>query len=181
MKIVRNHKKVHPRVCDCGARFLATGIQMLAPKCYCSRECFYKFRIRPTGLKYVIVNPNAYHFKKGQKAMGTPFQKGHLPANFKGEEVGYDALHDWVNRKKGKAEICEECGSTSWIGWANKSHEYQRDLADWIALCVPCHRRHDKDAIGAVERKWPEFRASRREYGRQYRARKKKDTQCAAR
>lgn len=29
------------------------------------------------------------------------------------------------------------------IHWANRSHKYLRDLTDWTALCIPCHRKHD--------------------------------------
>lgn len=67
--------------------------------------------------------------------------------NWVGDKVGYSALHAWVSRKKGKPETCEHCGTNGLTGqsihWANKSHEYKRDLSDWIRLCVSCHRIYD--------------------------------------
>jgi len=86
------------------------------------------------------------------------FKKGHIPANkgkrqpnfsglnhpnWKGDEVGYHALHAWVNRHKGKATICAECNSVKNVMWANKSHKYKRDLSDFIPLCAKCHRNYD--------------------------------------
>lgn len=62
---------------------------------------------------------------------------------WKGDEVGYGALHTWVKRQKGKAIICVDCGSSNNIQWANISKEYKRDLLDWKSLCGICHRRFD--------------------------------------
>ena len=53
----------------------------------------------------------------------------------------------WVARWLGKPDICEHCGRNGLKGrqidWANKSHDYLRDLNDWIRLCKPCHRKYD--------------------------------------
>lgn len=66
--------------------------------------------------------------------------------NWKGDEVGYHALHEWIRNKRGKPNYCE-CCKTSVIrryDWANISKKYKRELSDWIRLCVPCHRKFDK-------------------------------------
>ena len=67
---------------------------------------------------------------------------------WKGDKVGYDALHDWVDRKKGKPIKCIKCGdkpkSAYRIHWANKSGKYKREVSDWISLCVCCHAKYDK-------------------------------------
>lgn len=64
--------------------------------------------------------------------------------NWAGEGVSYRALHSWVTRKKGKPSKCIFCGDTEKrIEWASKSHKAKRDLDDFIALCVACHRRYD--------------------------------------
>ena len=67
---------------------------------------------------------------------------------WKGDNVGYSALHSWVKRKLGKPETCEHCNKTKLksrqIHWANKSHRYLRDKNDWIRLCVKCHKKYDK-------------------------------------
>ena len=39
---------------------------------YCNKECFYTYRTRPSGLKYVLRKENPTSFKKGQ----TPWNKG---------------------------------------------------------------------------------------------------------
>lgn len=70
---------------------------------------------------------------------------------WKGDDVGNVALHSWVKRKLGRPTKCEFCGFESEspfrIHWANKSHEYKRDITDWLRLCVPCHKKYDLDFI----------------------------------
>ncbi len=79
-------------------------------------------------------------FKKGHG-----MNKGSENPMWKGDNVKYLGLHMWVRRRLGKATVCQFCGeNTKMIHWANKSHEYKRDLADWFSLCVPCHRSYDK-------------------------------------
>lgn len=67
---------------------------------------------------------------------------------WKGDDVGYDGLHDWVYRKLGRPGTCEDCGKNGLTGknihWANISGEYKRELNDWKRLCVSCHHRFDK-------------------------------------
>lgn len=66
---------------------------------------------------------------------------------WKGDNVKKTGLHDWVYYHLGKPKKCEHCGKESfWIDWANKSHEYKRDLSDWLALCRSCHRYYDSDS-----------------------------------
>lgn len=66
---------------------------------------------------------------------------------WKGDSVGYYALHAWISRTLGKPDTCEHCKQSGLIGkkiqWANVSGEYKRDVKDWIRLCVPCHLRFD--------------------------------------
>jgi NUMOD3 motif len=66
--------------------------------------------------------------------------------SWKGEDVGYLGLHAWVRRCLGKAQFCEHADSTckGRFEWANKNHEYKRELDDWLQLCVSHHRRYDK-------------------------------------
>lgn len=81
------------------------------------------------------------------KRHGDPLASGKLtgPAhpNWKGDEVSYKTLHQWVYRHKGRPGPCEHCGDTE-TEWANRSQEYRRDIADWLALCRPCHRTYDR-------------------------------------
>lgn len=65
--------------------------------------------------------------------------------NWKGDMVGINALHRWVERRLGRPRKCEKCGTTKAkvYHWANISGEYKRDLSDWKRLCVYCHRIFD--------------------------------------
>lgn len=72
-------------------------------------------------------------------------QKGELHHNWKGNEVGYKGLHDWINRNFGKPAICWYCKTISAkkFEWANISKKYKRDKSDWIRLCASCHDYFD--------------------------------------
>ncbi|MHA1737897.1 MAG: hypothetical protein ACTSWD_04870 [Candidatus Heimdallarchaeota archaeon] len=74
----------------------------------------------------------------------TPKRFGKDNNSWKGEDVGYDALHDWVKRHKLPFKICQVCGKTRCrIEAANISGDYKRDVSDFIWLCCSCHTRFD--------------------------------------
>lgn len=77
--------------------------------------------------------------------------KHHL---WKGDDVGYGSLHEWVKRYLGTPTTCECCGMENLtkkkIHWANKSRKYKRDLDDWVRLCVSCHWKYDKNQGGSI-------------------------------
>ena len=89
----------------------------------------------------VIAASKARYGAKPKK--GRPRNERHC--NWKGESVGYHALHAWVIRHRGSPSICEHCGTTTAkrFEWANRDHEYNRNLDDFIRLCTSCHRRYD--------------------------------------
>lgn len=64
---------------------------------------------------------------------------------WRGDAVGYTALHRWVVRHRGRPSRCEHCGTTSArrYEWANVDHRYRRVLDDYLRLCTTCHRRYD--------------------------------------
>lgn len=63
---------------------------------------------------------------------------------WKGDKVGYHALHHWINKKLGHPLVCEHCGqSGKRLEWANIDHKYRRVLEDWIRLCKSCHCKYD--------------------------------------
>ena len=68
---------------------------------------------------------------------------------WKGDDVKYMGVHQWVRKWKGQPLVCEKCGkemkSTRYIDWANKDHKYRRILDDYIRLCRKCHREYDKN------------------------------------
>lgn len=77
------------------------------------------------------------------KAHATPKLTGEANPIWKGDSVGYSALHAWVRRKLGTPNLCGRCNTTTAkrYEWANISGEYKRDLSDWIRLCTSCHRK----------------------------------------
>ncbi|MFH2030829.1 MAG: hypothetical protein ABIJ40_09490 [Bacteroidota bacterium] len=69
---------------------------------------------------------------------------------WKGDAVGYFALHAWIRRKWGKACRCEQCGLdkvpegfSRFFQWANIDHLYKRNKDDWKQLCIKCHKAFD--------------------------------------
>lgn len=64
---------------------------------------------------------------------------------WKGDKVGKSALHNWVEKHKGKPKKCEHCGTTKakQYDWANISGEYKRELNDFKRLCRSCHAKYD--------------------------------------
>lgn len=71
------------------------------------------------------------------------FPLGEAHPNWKGDEVGYFALHSWIRREFGKPTICELCSSSENVQWASKNQKYTRQREDWIQLCASCHKKYD--------------------------------------
>jgi|ERR1035437_9946751 hypothetical protein len=79
--------------------------------------------------------------------------KGEKQHNWKGDNVSYGALHAWIRRTLGSPSYCVNCGidespmgkgiKRSYFHWANISHQYKRDLKDWMRMCYSCHKKHD--------------------------------------
>ena len=86
-------------------------------------------------------NP-AFEFKKG-----TP-QNEH--PRWKGEDVGYHALHHWVKLKLVKPEKCSMCCKKRVLEVSNRDHKYRRNLDDYWYLCRSCHRKYDIENNGYV-------------------------------
>ena len=82
-------------------------------------------------------------YRKGKKF---PNLKG---PNWKGEKASYRAHHIWVQTRLGKADSCvlDQNHLAARYHWANISHEYKRDLNDWINLCPKCHSAFDRGKI----------------------------------
>lgn len=80
--------------------------------------------------------------KSWNKGKKYPEFSGKNHPHWKGNFVGYGALHDWVARKLGKPSKCERCKTkiAKKYEWANKSGRYLRKINDWIRLCNSCHK-----------------------------------------
>lgn len=68
---------------------------------------------------------------------------------WKGNNVGYNGLHQWVRRKLFKRATCEICRQAPAFEVANISQQYKRDLSDWEWVCRKCHVAKDKRLIEA--------------------------------
>lgn len=105
-------------------------------------------------MKGIRKNTGRTHFKEGyipfNKGKASPFKDEASPV-WKGDEVGIVALHAWVKRRLGFPDTCVNCRRVSAnhqiIQWANKSHEYKRDLNDWLRLCAKCHKAYDTNRL----------------------------------
>lgn len=83
---------------------------------------------------------------------------GSRNGSWRGDEVGYVALHDYIRERFAKTGTCEACGATpkpvryvrtgkvvirAATDWANISGKYQRERGDWRELCRSCHAKKD--------------------------------------
>lgn len=85
-------------------------------------------------------------WNKGKKC---PQLTGKNNGEWRGDDVGYRALHHWVRRQLGRPMKCVFCGqeqtkSGKKTQWANRSGRYLRDKGDWICLCGRCHKWYDR-------------------------------------
>ncbi len=68
---------------------------------------------------------------------------GRRNPQWKGDDVGYTAIHSWVKRQLPKPEECQACQQEKARDLANISQKYKRDLTDWEWLCRRCHMKKD--------------------------------------
>lgn len=78
-------------------------------------------------------------YNKGMKNINESEKNG----MWKGNKVGYTALHNWIKRRLLKPEKCQNCHIETARDLANISNEYKRDLSDWWWLCRRCHMKID--------------------------------------
>ena len=128
------------RICaTCSKSFSAQiGMVKKGYRKFCNAQCYFRSEEVKIGGK----------LSKGKSVSASRSGKEHHM--WKGNNVGYNALHDWVKRNLGKAIHCEFCGMDKlpknrkrFFGWANISKLYKRDLADWVQLCMKCHYQFD--------------------------------------
>ena len=166
--------------CPCGKEFYCLPSRAHRTRC-CSKKCQYEYARRPSGLNYEIKVENPTWFKKGEKephshkfpkgwispwvikpgqriSPATEFKKGQIPRNYKGDAVGYHALHMWVRRHFGCPTRCEHCSSVVNLCWASKDWTYSRERSAWMTLCQKCHSKYDrKHAWGVASKIYPEI------------------------
>lgn len=125
------YKKCH----ICGKEFKVSPSHAVKRKC-CSKECQHK----------AVIGTKRPDRTEWMKELGKLNLQGKERdnQNWKGDNATYSAIHDWIRRKLGKANKCEQCGKTKGkIEWSNKNHLYKREISDWQQLCVSCHKIYD--------------------------------------
>lgn len=115
---------------------------------YCSNKCYSETligkKLSPHAKKIALETLAKWSFKRKLNA-----PKGEENIKWKGDDVGYRALHYWIERKLGKAKECSICGkSEGRMHWANVDHKYNRDKKDFFSACPKCHKAYDKSLKG---------------------------------
>lgn len=72
---------------------------------------------------------------------------------WKGDSVGYFALHEWIKTRKSKPKFCPNCKQEKKLDLANISQTYKRILSDWEWLCRRCHMLKDGRLMAAKHKK----------------------------
>lgn len=130
----------------CGKSFLATERQLRVGRGkYCSMSCRSKIAI----LESIKSRGKSWLEKMSvlakKRALIWKIDETKHP-RWKGDEVGYFGVHDWITKHYGQPKKCEVCGLSDCdrkYHWANLSQKYKRDITDWKRMCVPCHRKYD--------------------------------------
>lgn len=89
-----------------------------------------------------------------RRKLGSFYSKpafGKKNSNWKGDLVGYAALHKWVKKRLIKPAICDVCNENKALDLANISQKYKRDLSDWEWLCRRCHMTKDGRLNNLIE------------------------------
>ena len=94
------------------------------------------------------LNPN--YGRKASKETKLKMSKSHIGkcrdsnhSNWKGDTVGYESLHSYIERRLPKPELCPMCNDVSPYDIACITDVYDRDLSNWQWLCRRCHMKSD--------------------------------------
>ena len=89
--------------------------------------------------------------------------------NWRGDNVGYNGIHDFMHRRMKQPKSCQSCGKiTSNLDLANISQKYKRVVDDWEWLCRKCHMQKDgrMKKFGRYKKDWKKGWETRRvKYG----------------
>lgn len=64
--------------------------------------------------------------------------------NWKGNDIKYSSLHQWINRHLPQKDLCEFCNKKPPHDCACITRIYNRDFINWARLCSSCHTIHDR-------------------------------------
>lgn len=146
------------RICPvCKIKYYVKKSQLLIYK-VCSIKCqgITKRGIIPANIKIAQANSP---IKKGNKLASCNFGEKHW--NWQRNDPSYKAIHDWLRKKYGNANKCEnkkciyprKCARGKLMikpkqyQWANTSGQYKRDIKNFVQLCASCHKLFDLGKI----------------------------------
>lgn len=79
---------------------------------------------------------------------------GEKNPGWKGDNVGYGALHAYINFRHTKPIVCQRCGKKKVnLDLANISGKYTREVKDYAYLCRTCHMTMDGRLEKLIERR----------------------------
>lgn len=110
---------------------------------------------RPRGFKHTEETKRKLSIALSNRTRSDEYRKnislsklGDKNGMWRGENVGYQALHTWIRKYWGKARFCgnDKCLSKNpkVFDWANVTGIYTRDKKNWIQLCRGCHIKLDR-------------------------------------
>lgn len=102
-------------------------------KCFCCNKIINKRNNKFCSRKCANTKKNNPMFGK----------RGNKSPSWKGDNIGYSAIHSWVRKNKSKIDACEKCHKNRKLEISNISGKYKRDIDDYEWLCIPCHRNKD--------------------------------------
>jgi hypothetical protein len=83
------------------------------------------------------------HHSRETKELMSQCKRADANGVWKGDNVGYSALHEWVRKYYVKPELCAVCNIKPPFDLANKTGVYDRNFSNWQWLCRSCHMRLD--------------------------------------
>lgn len=111
---------------------------------YCNIKCVNKDRSRFTKEQFKTGSRRMNMPNPGwAKGLRRPELSGENHYGWKGDDVGYTGLHEWVKRNLVKPQTCRDCNLPKKLELANISQKYLRELSDWEWLCRSCHMKKD--------------------------------------
>ena len=111
----------------CHEEFFDKNATNCNARTYCSRKC--SNRATMNGLKL--------------RGIKKPERTAELHPNWKGDNITYGTLHQWVRCRLNKPKRCPDCKLIRDMELANLDHKYTRDIRTWQYKCVSCHRKYD--------------------------------------
>lgn len=104
----------------------------------CLREIAEICGVVLSTIKYWMIKLDVPRRNRSEAKLG---DKNH---KWKGDDITYGNLHNWIATRKPKPKKCEFCGKkTKKLELSSKTHKYRRDIDEFQYLCRKCHTKYD--------------------------------------